>query len=74
VLLPVIAPLSYKSSDEAVKLGRVSVWETQPDGSDRPAGQKLLLIDGKEVPLLEIRSVVFHSSETPEQEPADAAA
>jgi type VI secretion system protein ImpE len=73
VLLPVIAPLSYRSADEAVKLGRVSVWEALPDGSDRLAGQKLLLVDGKEIPLLEVRSVVFASSQSPAEELVDAA-
>ncbi len=73
ILLPVIAPLSYRSTDEAVKLGRVSVWEELPDGKDRLLGQKLLLVDGKEIPLLEVRSVVFASSKAPAEELVDAA-
>jgi len=73
VLLPVIAPLSYLSGDDAVKLGRVSVWEPGADGSEHLTGQKLLLVDGEEVPLLEVRSVIFNRSHAPAGELVDAA-
>jgi type VI secretion system protein ImpE len=73
VLLPVIAPLSYLSADDAVKLGRVSVWETGVDGKDQLTGQKLLLVDGEEVPLLEFRSVIWSRSHAPAGELVDAA-
>lgn len=73
ILLPVIAPLSYRSADDAVKLGRVSVWETLPDGTDRLTGQKLLLVDGKELPLLEFRTIEFDSKVVPAEELLDAA-
>jgi protein involved in temperature-dependent protein secretion len=69
----VIAPLSYLSADESVKLGRVSVWEELPDGTDRLSGQKLLLVDGKEIPLLEFRSIVWEASPAPAEELVDAA-
>jgi type VI secretion system protein ImpE len=59
VLLPVISPLSYLAADDAVKLGRISEWNDQPDGTERPTGQKLLLVDGEEIPLLEFRSIVW---------------
>lgn len=55
VLLPVLAPASAAHSDDAVRLGRVSVWEPVPDGGEIPFGQKMLLADGEEIPLLEIR-------------------
>jgi type VI secretion system protein ImpE len=73
VLLPVIAPLSYMSSDEAVKLGRVSQFEDSPDGGEVMSGPKLLLVDGEEVPLLEFRSIIWTTSEEPAGESADAA-
>ena len=66
VLLPVLAPLSYLSSDDAVRLGRVSVWEPDANGVDQPMGQKLLLVDGKELPLLEFRSIVFDTVQAEE--------
>ena len=60
VLLPVISPLSYLSSDDAVRLGRMSAWEDLPDGGERLLGQKLLLVDGEEIPILEARSIVWN--------------
>jgi type VI secretion system protein ImpE len=55
VLLPVLAPASASHSDDAVRLGRVTVWEPGPDGDVRPFGQKMLVADGEEFPLLELR-------------------
>ena len=55
VLLPVLAPLSATHSDDAVRLGRSTVWETTPEGGEFPLGQKMLLADGEEFPLLELR-------------------
>ena len=63
VLLPVVAPLSCGHADDLVKLGRVSVWET--DGArEYLFGQKLLLVDGEEFPLLEVRSLEIHAGES----------
>lgn len=73
VLLPVLSPLSYRAADDAVKLGRASTWETAADGTKRPMGQKMLLVDGKEIPLLEFRTIVFRSSEAGVEESVDAA-
>jgi type VI secretion system protein ImpE len=60
VLLPVLAPSSCQHADDAVKLGRATVWE-QPDGYDEevPFGQKMWLVDGEEIPFLELRSLEF---------------
>lgn len=60
VLLPVLAPFSWRHSDEAVRLGRATVWE-QPEGSDYevPAGQKMWLVDGEDIPFLEVRTLEF---------------
>jgi type VI secretion system protein ImpE len=66
VLLPVLAPLSYQSKDDAVRLGRVSTWEPDANGVEQPLGQKLLLVDGQELPLLEFRSIVFDPVQVPE--------
>ena len=61
VLLPVLAPFSWQHSDEAVRLGRATVWE-QRDGSDEelPFGQKMWLVDDEEIPFLELRSLEFN--------------
>jgi type VI secretion system protein ImpE len=50
VLLPVLSPASHSHSDDTVRLGRATVWE-----SDIPFGQKLLAVDNEEIPLLELR-------------------
>lgn len=63
VLVPIVSPLSCGHSDDMVKLGRVSVWES--DGAnDYLFGQKLLLVDGEEFPLLEVRSLEIHAGES----------
>jgi type VI secretion system protein ImpE len=59
VLLPVLTPLAAAHPDPLVRLGRMTVWEELPDGRPVPAGQKLLLVDGEEVPLLELRELVI---------------
>jgi type VI secretion system protein ImpE len=59
VLLPVLSPFSWKHADEAVRLGRKTVWEEDSGGGEIPFGQKMLLVDGEEVPLLEVRKLEF---------------
>lgn len=58
VLLPVLAPQTATQADDQVRLGRMTVWG-EVDGTSVPFGQKLLLVDGEEVPLLEIRSLTI---------------
>jgi type VI secretion system protein ImpE len=61
VLLPVIAPLSFRHPDETVRLGRSTVWETTESGYV-PFGQKTFLIDGQEVPILELGKIVLSAA------------
>lgn len=64
VLLPVIAPLSWKSADDDVRLGRVTVWEGNATYGEVPAGQKLLRFGDAEEPFLQMRSLSFqHAGE-----------
>lgn len=63
VLIPVIAPLSWKHPDEAVRLGRATEWETLESGEQAPAGLKMLLIDDEEMPILDMRQLVIQVSE-----------
>jgi type VI secretion system protein ImpE len=60
VLLPVISPLSWKHADDAVRLGRATVWEDDPQYGEAPVGQKLLLRGDIEEPILEMRKLAFH--------------
>lgn len=57
VLTPVLAPLSWQDPDPAVRLGRVTEWVSTDDGTAVPLGQKLLLVDGEELPILEVREL-----------------
>lgn len=63
VLLPVIAPLSWKNPDDAVRLGRASVWVEDDKYGAIPLGQKLLVSGEEETPLLEIRKLSFRQAE-----------
>jgi len=60
VLMPVLTPAAWKHADPQVRLGRVTEVEDLADGTAVPVGQKLLLMDGSEVPLLEIRELVIN--------------
>lgn len=57
VLLPILAPLSWQHPDDQVKLGRVSEWCADEAGQEAPFGQKMLLVDGEEFPILEVREL-----------------
>jgi type VI secretion system protein ImpE len=54
VLLPVLAPFSWKHADDNVKLGRATEWE-----GDIPYGQRVFSVDGEDMPLLEVRKIEF---------------
>jgi len=57
VLIPALAPLTWQHPDPAVRLGRVTEWAALEDETPVPIGQKLLLVDGEELPLLELREL-----------------
>lgn len=57
VLIPVLSPLSWKHADDQVRLGHATVWEESEEGEEIPLGQKMLLVDGEEIPLLEVRNL-----------------
>jgi type VI secretion system protein ImpE len=63
VLLPVLSPFSSSHADDAVRLGRMTVWEQSEDGAEIPFGQKMLLADDEEIPLLELRKLEIHRPE-----------
>jgi type VI secretion system protein ImpE len=65
VLIPVIYPFSWKNENEAVWLGRVTDWAADENGTEYPSGQKILLMDGEEISLLEIRSIEFDKQSAP---------
>jgi type VI secretion system protein ImpE len=57
VLLPVLSPLSSGHADSAVQLGRETAWEDDAAHGQIPYGAKMMVIDGVDVPMLELRSV-----------------
>jgi type VI secretion system protein ImpE len=59
VLVPVLAPLTWQQQDEALRLGRVTQWQQLENGDQAPVGQKMLLVDDEEFPLLEVRELVI---------------
>ncbi|WP_031500534.1 type VI secretion system accessory protein TagJ [Bryobacter aggregatus] len=62
VLLPAIYPFSFTYPEESVWLGRQTLW-VEDEGSSYPLGQKMLLVDGVEVPFLEVRTLEFDTPE-----------
>lgn len=73
VLLPVLYPLSWKHPDDSVRLGRSTIWDESGDeaGSLIPFGQKIFLIDGQDVPILELGRIEFNT-ESGEERAASA--
>ena len=59
VLLPALTPAVWKSSDTELRLGRATDWEEALDGDFIPVGQKVLRIDDRIVPLVDVRELVF---------------
>jgi type VI secretion system protein ImpE len=64
VIIPAVYPYTWKSENEALWLGRSTEWAKDDDGHEFPVGQKTFIVDGEEVPLLEIRSLEFASNAT----------
>jgi type VI secretion system protein ImpE len=62
VLIPAIYPFSWKSDDQSVWLGRSTEWVADDEGHQFPVGQKMLIVDGEEVPALEVRTLEFAST------------
>lgn len=67
VLLPAVSPSAWRLDDADLRLARATDWEERADGSFVPVGQKLLLVDGETIPLLEVRELVITqpASESP---------
>jgi type VI secretion system protein ImpE len=63
VMIPALTPLAFRHSDDSVRLGRQTVWE-EIDGAAVPMGQKVLLVDGEEFPILEVRTLEFPAAAT----------
>ncbi|HUA85473.1 MAG TPA: type VI secretion system accessory protein TagJ [Bryobacteraceae bacterium] len=62
ILLPALAPLSFNSADDEIRLGRATDWVDLRDGEFAPLGQKMLLVDGEPLPLLSLRELEIAQS------------
>jgi type VI secretion system protein ImpE len=58
VLIPALTPLCWREDDAELRLGRATDWREGADGP-LPVGQKVLLVDGEPLPLLELRTLEF---------------
>jgi type VI secretion system protein ImpE len=63
VLLPALSPFSCQHPEDAVRLGKTTEWCQDEEGEISPYGQKMLLVDNEEFPLLEVRSLKINSAE-----------
>lgn len=62
ILIPVVSPLSSQYPDDIVRLGRVTEWAKDERGEEAPYGAKVFLVDGDEVPVLEIRKLEIENA------------
>lgn len=59
VLLPVLTPLTSDHPEGTVRLGMETRWEEEAGGREIPSGQKVLLVDGEDIPFLEVREILI---------------
>jgi hypothetical protein len=59
VLLPALSPAAWRLDDADLRLGRATDWVDLPDGDYAPIGQKVLRLDDRLVPLVDIRELVL---------------
>jgi len=58
--LPVIYPGSFHHNEDSVKLGRMTYWVSlNNNGFFKGMGQQILKIGNEEIPILEIREMIF---------------
>jgi type VI secretion system protein ImpE len=59
VLLPALTWDASSSKDELAQLGRLTNWVEDENGDVKPVGQKMFLVDGEDMPILELRKLEF---------------
>jgi type VI secretion system protein ImpE len=65
VIVPALAPGTFRHPDDLVRLGRRNEL-VEVDGTEVMVGQKMLLVDGEEFPLLEVRELRIEAAPAPE--------
>ncbi|MBM3784866.1 MAG: virulence protein SciE type [Acidobacteria bacterium] len=66
VLLPALTWDASFSEEDAVRLGRVTNWVEDDQGNVKPVGQKMFLVNGEDMPILELRKLEFDRPQTEE--------
>jgi type VI secretion system protein ImpE len=59
ILIPVLYPQTILFDDDRTRLGRATEWAATECGTEVPIGQRVLVVSGEEVPILEVRSIEF---------------
>jgi type VI secretion system protein ImpE len=59
VLLPALSPGAGRLDDDELRLGRAADWTELPNGDFTPLGQKMLRVDDRLVPLLDVRELII---------------
>jgi type VI secretion system protein ImpE len=62
MLVPVLYPHSYLFDDDRTRLGRTTDFALSAAGVEIPCGQRILVVGGEQIPLLEIHSLEFDPS------------
>jgi type VI secretion system protein ImpE len=65
VIVPAIAPLSWRHADWQVRLGREVDWQQQSDGTEVPLGPKMWIVDDELVPILDVRELIITPADPP---------
>ncbi len=65
--LPVLYPGTFEAEDERIKLGRITDWVPLGGALSRGMGQHVFQIGEEDVPLLEIREMIFNLGRKKEQ-------
>jgi type VI secretion system protein ImpE len=76
ILVPVLYPHSYLFDDDRTRLGRTTDFALSSGGAEIPYGQRIFVVGGEEIPLLEIQSLEFEPAplfQTPEATDREAA-
>lgn len=65
ILLPALTAGAWESEDDNVRLGRSTEWLKTETGDVVPVGQKMLIADDREYPLLDVREILIAPSTAP---------
>ena len=65
ILVPVLYPQTFLFDDDQTRLGRNTDFAVDGKGHEIPCGQRILIVGGRQIPLLEIQSITFDAPVSP---------